>query len=354
MAKQKIAVLFGGVSGEHEISLISAYNVLTNIPKEKYDILCIGITKKGHWMYYPGEYENIKDGSWENNPDCCTAVLSPDSIHKGVLILGENDVYLRKVDAVFPVLHGIGGEDGTVQGLCQLAGLPCVGCDMTSSAICMDKTKTHVMLDAAGIKTAPYVAVCRLELDNLDAEVERIEQQLGYPMFVKPSSSGSSVGVTRAVNREELKNGLKIAFAHGKRALVEKEIVGKEVECAVLGNPGRLQSSVPGQITSTVGFYDYDAKYKNNTSKLTIPADITEEETRELRLTAEKAFRACGCTGMARVDFFVTKDGIVLNEINTIPGFTQISMYPKLMETSGVPYPALLDRLIQLAIEREP
>ena len=354
MAKQKIAVLFGGASSEHEVSLVSAYHVLMNIPKEKYDVMCIGITKKGHWMYFPGEYEDIKNGTWENNPDCCTAVLSSDAIHKGFLLIGENDVYLRKVDAVFPVLHGANGEDGTVQGLCQLAGLPCVGCDMTSSAICMDKSKTHVVLEAAGIKTAPFITVCHLELNNLDAELDNIENKLGYPVFIKPACAGSSVGVTRAVNREELKEGLKIAFAHGKRAVVEREIIGKEVECAVLGNAGDLLSSVPGQITSAEGFYDYDAKYKNNTSTLTIPAEISEEQTKELRMTAEKAYRACGCSGMSRVDFFVTDNGIVLNEINTIPGFTEISMYPKLMEASGIPYPALLDRLIQLAIDREP
>lgn len=353
MAKLKVAVLFGGVSSEHEISLISAYSVLTNMPKDMYDIICIGITKKGHWMYYPGEYENIKDGTWENDPDCCTAIISPDRIHNGIIVIGNDEFYLRKIDVVFPVLHGANGEDGSVQGLCQLAGLPCVGCDMTSSAICMDKSITHTVLDAAGIRTAKYVTLSRHSLDSLENACETLEEKLGYPIYVKPSSAGSSVGVSRAENREELKDGLKKAFSHGDKVVAEQEIIGKEVECAVLGNVKNIQASVPGQITPAEGFYDYGAKYKNGTSVLDIPAKISEEEMRELREIAKKAYLACGCGGMARVDFFVTENGIVLNEINTIPGFTPISMYPKLMENMGITYPALLDRLIQLAAERK-
>lgn len=352
MAKLKLAVLFGGVSSEHEISLISAYSVLTNMPKDMYDIMCIGITKKGHWMYYPGEYENIKDGTWENDPDCSTAIISPDRVHKGIIVIGKDEVFLRKVDVVFPVLHGLNGEDGSVQGLCQLAGLPCVGCDMTSSAICMDKSITHTVLDAAGIRTAKHVTVMRHSLGGLESICETVESSLNYPVYVKPSSAGSSVGVSRAANRDELKDGLKKAFSHGDKVVVEQEIVGKEVECAVLGNGNNIQASVPGQITPAEGFYDYDAKYKNGTSVLDIPAKISDEDMRELREIAKKAYIACGCGGMARVDFFVTESGIVLNEINTIPGFTPISMYPKLMENMGITYSALLDRLIQLAAEK--
>ncbi len=352
MAKQKIAVLFGGVSSEHEISLVSAYSVLTNIPTDKYDVICVGITKKGHWLYYPGEYEDIKTGEWENNPDCCTAVLSPDALHKGFIVMGsDGSAYLRKVDAIFPVLHGMNGEDGSVQGLCQLSGIPCVGCDMTSSADCMDKSVTHKLLDYAGIKTAPFVALCRLSLEDMEKASELVEKKLGYPVYIKPACAGSSVGVSRAENSEELRAGLKVAFAHGTKAVVEKEIIGKEVECAVLGNIGDLIASIPGQITPAEGFYDYDAKYKKGTSKLDIPARISEEQTNELREIAKKAYKACGCGGMARVDFFVNDNGIILNEINTIPGFTPISMYPKLMENMGIPYPELLDRLIQLAME---
>lgn len=353
MAKQKIAVLFGGASSEHEVSLVSAYSVLSNIPQDKYDVMCIGITKKGHWMYYPGEYEKIKTGEWEKNPDNCTAVISPDTVNRGIILMGADDkCYIRKVDAVFPVLHGRFGEDGTVQALCALAGLPCVGCDMTSSANCMDKAITHTILDAAGIRTAPYCYVMRDSLNDIDSVCNEIESKLGgYPVFVKPACAGSSVGVSRAADREALKSGLKIAFAHGKKVVVESEVIGKEVECAVLGNGTDLLASIPGQITPAEEFYDYDAKYKLGTSVLDIPAKISPELTDELRQTAEKAFAAMGCSGFSRVDFFVTDDGLVLNEINTIPGFTPISMYPKLMANMGIEYSELLDRLIQLAID---
>ncbi len=353
MSKQKIAVLFGGASSEHEISLLSAYSVLTHIPQDKYDILCVGITKKGHWLYYPGEYEDIKTGEWENNPDCCTAILSPDSVHQGIVILGNDGAsYVRKVDVVFPVLHGANGEDGSVQGLCQLSGIPFVGCDMTGSAVCMDKALTHTVLDSAGIKTARYSVVTRSSLDDMDNVCEKIEKQLGYPLYVKPASAGSSVGVSRALEREALKEGLKVAFAHGHKVIVEHEVIGKEVECAVLGNGTELIASVPGQITPAEEFYDYDAKYKLGTSVLDIPAKISEEQMDKLREIAKKAYIACGCGGFSRVDFFVNDDDIILNEINTIPGFTSISMYPKLMENMGISYSDLLDRLIQLALER--
>ena len=359
MARKKIAVLFGGASSEHEISLLSAYNVLTNIPKNKYNVMCIGITKKGHWLYYPGEYEYIRTGEWENNPDCCTAVISPDALNKGIILMGEAS-YIHKVDAVFPVLHGANGEDGTIQGLCALAGLPCVGSDMTGSAACMDKTITHAILDTAGIRTAPYCHITKDALSDIEGMCDMIESRLGgYPMFVKPASAGSSVGVSRAANREALKSGIMVAFAHGVKVLIEKEIRGKEVECAVLGNSQGLNAaesliaSIPGQITSESGFYDYDGKYGSESKAvLDIPAKITPEETEELREIAKKAYRAVGCNGMARVDFFVTDEGIILNEINTIPGFTSISMYPKLMENMGIPYDELIDILIELALER--
>ncbi|MCH5207595.1 MAG: D-alanine--D-alanine ligase [Oscillospiraceae bacterium] len=353
MAKLKIAVLFGGASSEHEVSLVSAYTVLTNIPRDKYDVFCVGITKKGHWMYYPGEYEDIKTGKWEQNPDCCTAVLSPDSIHKGFIVMGSDGAFLRKADVVFPVLHGMNGEDGTVQGLCRLAGMPCVGCDMTASAVCMDKTITHKVLEYAGIKTAPFIGLRRFALKKTDEVIEKVTETLGFPVYVKPACAGSSVGVSRAENAAELKAALKIAFAHGEKVLVEKEIIGKEVECAVLGNGCEVIASIPGQITPAEKFYDYDAKYKLGTSVLDIPAKITEEQTEELRETAKKAYIACGCSGFSRVDFFVCENEIILNEINTIPGFTSISMYPKLMENMGIPVGELIDRLIQLAVNNE-
>ena len=354
MAKLKVAVLFGGASSEHDVSLASAYSVLTNIPKDKYEVICIGITRKGHWMYYPGEYKDIMTGEWENDPDCCTAVISPDALHKGLILLDNGDAgYIRRVDAVFPVLHGANGEDGTVQGICTLGGIPCVGCDMTASATCMDKAVTHTMLDAAGLKTAPYCYVTRSVISDMDKACCDIEAKLpSYPLFVKPACAGSSVGVSRVCDRDGLKAALKMAFAYSSKAVIETEVIGREVECAVLGNGSELIVSVPGQITPASDFYDYDAKYVLGTSTLKIPAELTETQAEAVRDMARKAYIAMGCSGLSRVDFFVTEDDIILNEINTIPGFTSISMYPRLMAASGVAYGELLDRLIRLAIEK--
>lgn len=354
MAKIRLAVLFGGASSEHDISLMSAFAVLSNIPTDKYDVMCIGITKKGHWLYYPGEYDKIPTGEWENNPDNCTAVISPDSVHKGILVMESDGCCVRRVDAVFPVLHGMFGEDGTIQGLCALAGLPCVGCDMFASAVCMDKSITHKILDTAGIKTAPFIKVTRYDLQDMDSVCDKAEQKLGgYPMFVKPACAGSSVGVSKATDRESLKNGIKIAAAHGERIVIETAINGREVECAVLGNGNKLIASIPGEIIPAEEFYDFDAKYTLGTSRDEIPAKISPELTEELRETAKKAYMAAGCSGFARVDFFVTENGgLVLNEINTIPGFTPISMYAKLMDNMGIGFGELVDRLVTLALER--
>ena len=353
MKKRNVCVLFGGMSPEHEVSLRSAEYVLENLDLEKYNVFPVGITKEGDWVLYTGgDYSKLPTEEWMEYPKNRRAAISP--VRGQGLLSFEGDCVVREqVDVVFPVLHGRFGEDGTVQGLCALAGIPCVGCDMTSSADCMDKAITHTILDAAGIRTAPYCYVTRSSLYDIDGACEDIEKKLGgYPMFVKPACAGSSVGVTRAADREALKNGIKIAFAHGEKVVIETEIIGKEVECAVLGNGENLIASIPGQITPAEEFYDYDAKYKLGTSVLDIPAKISPEMTEELRATAKKAFIAMGCSGFSRVDFFATEDGLVLNEINTIPGFTPISMYPKLMANMGIEYGELLDRLIELAIEK--
>lgn len=352
MSKIRVAVLFGGASSEHEVSLKSAYSVITNIPTDKYEIICIGITKKGKWLYFPGDYELIRSGAWETFTDCCTAVLSPDTIHHGFIKIQEDgSVSVQRVDVVFPVLHGKFGEDGTIQGLCELANLPYVGCNMTSSANCMDKSMTHTILDYNGIKTAKFCSIDRTCLSKLDAHCELIEEKLGYPMFVKPACAGSSIGVNRATDRNELRESIKIAFSHDNKVVIEEEIIGREIECAVLGNDLPI-ASLPGEIAPEEDFYTYDAKYNLGTSKLYIPAELTEEQSSELRKIAIRAYKAIGCTGFSRVDFFVTESGIILNEINTIPGFTSISMYPKLMEATGIPFPDLLDRLMTYAIER--
>ncbi len=353
MSKTRVCVLFGGVSSEHEISLLSASSVIKQIPKDKYEVICVGITKKGRWLYYPGDAALIANGEWESHPDCTTAILSVDRTHKGLVkIMADGETSILRIDCVFPVLHGKNGEDGTIQGLLTLAGLPYVGCDTVSSAICMDKAYTHSVLDAAGIRTAKWLSIIRNELSRLDERIPEIVETLGFPMFVKPANAGSSVGINKVNDEEQLKEAIKIAFSHDYKVVIEAAIVGREIETAVLGyeNP---RVAEPGEIVPCNEFYDYDAKYILGRTELHIPAELTPEETKRVKETAQKAYKVLGCGGLTRIDFFVTPDHeVILNEPNTLPGFTAISMYPKMWENSGLSYPDLLDELITMAIER--
>ena len=353
MSKLRVAVLFGGKSNEHDISRVSAAHIIKSIPKDKYDVVCIGITKKGHWLKYIGDIDDIPAGKWETHPDNVPCVLSPDPVDKGFLAINaDGEVSHLKVDCVFPVLHGKNGEDGTVQGLLQLAQLPFVGCDLISSANCMDKELTHIVLASNGIKTAKYIPIRFYELAQLDEKCALMEKSLKYPMYVKPVNCGSSVGITKATDLESLRNGIKMAFAHDKKVIVEEGIDGIECECAVMGNEKPMASSV-GEISAANDFYDFDAKYCNCESKTYIPARIPVESMNAIRDTAVRAYRAMGCCGLARVDFFLCKNGeIILNEINTMPGHTPISMYPQLMKYDGMEFEEQEDRLIKLALER--
>ena len=351
MSKIKVAVLFGGVSNEHNISLISAANIISSIPADKYEVIPIGITKKGRWLYYPGDISQLTSDRWESNPDCVPAVILPDPMYKGILKMSEDSSSFTKIDVVFPALHGQNGEDGSIQGLLKLSGIPYVGCDVISSANCMDKTVTHTILEANGIKMARWKSILSSELGRLDDICDEIAGELDYPLFVKPANSGSSVGINKAGSFEDLKNAIKLAFSHDKKVIVEEYIKGREIECAVFGKDTPFASDL-GEIKSCNEFYDYDAKYILGTSGLTIPADIPESSSREIRETAVRAFTTMGCSGLSRVDFFLKDDGtVILNEINTLPGFTQISMYPKLMEHMGISQSELLDKLITLALE---
>lgn len=353
MSKIRVAVLFGGVSSEHEISLKSAANVIQNLPKDKYEVIPIGITKKGRWLFYPGDVKNIPLGQWDANPDCTPAVILPDPIYKGIMKI-ENDEYsFKKIDAVFPVLHGKNGEDGTVQGLLELSGIPYVGCGVLASAVCMDKEFTHIVLNSAGINTARYKTVLRSELGELDSICAEIGGELGFPVYVKPANGGSSIGVNRAEDEESLKDAIKLAFAHDKKAVVEETICGREIECAVMGNENPFASTVGEIMPANDKFYDYEAKYILGSTVLGIPAEIPDDVSRRMREIAVKAFKAVNGSGLARVDFFLREDGeIYINEINTLPGFTAISMYPKLMENIGISYSELLDRLVKLSLEK--
>lgn len=355
--KIRVAVLFGGVSSEHEISLMSAESVLRHIPRDKYDVVRIGITKDGRWLAYEGADDAIASGLWEQDRNLCSIIVSPDRTRKGLLKLEQEQWEFIPVDICFPVLHGKNGEDGTVQGLFQLAGIPFVGCDMISSANCMDKEMTHTILEANGIPMAKWTVVRPADLADdaaFAAFAAKAEEKLGYPMFVKPANAGSSVGVSKAKDREGLHKACLTALAQDRKAIVEEFMDGLEVETAVLGNRDAQAAPVCGELVPASEFYTYEAKYIDGTTQLHIPARVPQEVVDTLRATAAKAFAAIGCQGYSRVDFFVLRrdNRVVLNEINTIPGFTSISMYPMLWDASGVPYPELLDRLIQLGLER--
>lgn len=354
MAKLRVAVLFGGVSSEHEVSCRSASAIINNLSKDKYEIYKVGITKKGNWRLYPGDTEGMADGSWEHCMDCVPAILSPDRTTHGLVLNHSASFDVIKLDVVFPVLHGRNGEDGTVQGLMDLAGIPYVGCHLLSSAACMDKAFANQCFVAAGIPHTPWVVVHRHELRDFEEVRRRVEAELEYPVFVKPAVGGSSVGVTKVKTGDELHAALQLATAHDHKIVVEQGVVGQEVESAVLGNQNLL-ATLPGEVVSCNEIYDYEAKYESgDSSQIFLPARLSQEKLEEVRDWALKAYRAMECTGLARVDFFVEEGTgrVLLNEINTLPGFTSISQYPMLMNMSGVDFPELCDRLIDLAIER--
>ena len=345
MKKSTVLVIFGGRSSEYEVSLVSAHSVITHIPKDKYDVELLGITKSGRWYYYDGDIDDIPTDNWQGE-HCRPASLSPDYGADTLIVSGGGDKKRIHIDAVFPVLHGKNGEDGTIQGLFELAGIPFVGCGHLASAMCMDKAVANTMLVAAGINHADWRAVTRREYAaDPDGFRAGCEKELGYPMFAKPANAGSSVGITKVHSAEEFDAAVKKALAEDDKAVVEEAITGREVECAVLGTDEPFVS-VPGEIRACNEFYDYDAKY-HAVSELVIPAQLSDEITEKVRDTALRAFRAMGCSGMTRVDSFVTESGeVIVNELNTIPGFTSISMYSKLLEASGIPYAEVIDRLI--------
>ncbi len=352
MSKLSVCVLFGGISPEHEVSLRSAESVLNNLDSEKYNIFPVGITKSGEWILYGGkDYSTLPSGQWRNDERNRPAAISPVRGH-GLLNFEGDCVVRERIDVVFPVLHGENGEDGSVQGLLQLAGIPYVGPHVASSAACMDKTLTKLVADNAGIRQAAWKLVNAEELRNTDTVLSALEARFDYPVFVKPAGTGSSVGVAKAKDREALQKALHNAAKFDRKILVEEFINGHEVEVAVLGNDAPA-ASVCGEIDAGTEFYDYDAKYISDCAQLYIPARIDEQTAERVRDVAIRVYQALGCRGLSRVDFFVTYENneIVFNEINTIPGFTSISMYPKLFAASGIPYRKLLDHLITLALE---
>ena len=355
MKKLSVCVLFGGISPEHAVSLRSAESVLNNMDAEKYNILPVGITREGRWLRFGSrDYSLLPGGEWENCPDNREAAISP--VRGQGLLVFEGDCVVREhIDVVFPVLHGENGEDGAMQGLLQMAGIPYVGPHVSASAVAMDKTLTKLVVDQAGVPQAVWHLVNRSDLGNhMENTLDTLENRFRYPMFIKPAGTGSSVGVSKASDREALKNALLSAAKFDKKILVEEFIHGREIEVAVMGNENPV-ASICGEIDSGADFYDYDAKYVTDTSTAYIPARIPEDVGEIVREAAVKVYTAIGCQGLSRVDFFVTfaENRVVFNEINTLPGFTSISMYPKLFAASGIPYSQLIDQLLELALEAQ-
>jgi len=350
--KLNVALIFGGCSSEHEVSVKSATTIITNMSQEKYNVLPIYITKKGEWLLYEGPRQcDLKNIQWDKLAVNC--LINYDRKNKGILRIVGESISTIPIDVIFPVLHGLNGEDGSLQGIFELANIPYVGCNIISSAMSFDKAITKIVVDTLNIKQAKYLEFTAEVLSNLEDAYKEIKEKIGYPCFIKPCNEGSSVGISKCKNKKEVFDGLAEAFKYDFKIVVEKGIKGREVECAILGDGlENTQASCIGEILTSETFYDYDAKYNNPESETIVPADISEELSEEIRESALKIFKKLGCSGLSRVDFFIeTKtDNIIFNEINTLPGFTSISMYPMLWAESGIKTDELIDELINLAV----
>lgn len=354
MSKLKLGVILGGMSTEHYVSIVSGTSIIKNLNKEKYEIFPIYINKKGEWFKYTKPVNEIE-------------ILTIGEDIKEIQPIQNPIEYLKSIDIAFPVLHGLYGEDGTIQGMLELLKIPYVGCRVLGSSLCMDKVYAKIVFEKAGIPQADFVYIkanhkednttftyINKQFEEKEVEIKQIakivEQTVHFPVFVKPSNSGSSVGVHRAQNEQELEEALLDASKYDTKILLEEEMIGREVECAVLGNED-VKAAYVGEVLSAEDFYTFDAKYKNTESRTVIPAEIGEEKQKEIQKLAVKAFKAVDGKGLSRVDFFIKKSDnkVYINEINTMPGFTQISMYPKLWEACGLSYTELLDKLIELA-----
>ena len=348
MKKIKLGVIFGGMSSENEVSFTSGLNVLKNLNKEKYDIYPIYIDINGNWYKYNDDFDTSKTTKGIKN----------------IEIIDNLEEYLKNLDKIFPVLHGMYGEDGTIQGLFEMMKIPYVGCGVLASSVGMDKVYSKIIFKNAEFNQARYCYVKKCndtykfiddgfneKICDLNEIVSKVLGKLTFPLFIKPSNSGSSVGINKAINVEQLKQYIDEAAKYDKKILIEEGLNAKEVECAVLGDENNVISSCVGEILSAEEFYSYDAKYKMEDSKTIIPANITKNESNEIKKLAEKAFKCIDGKGLSRVDFFIEKNTgkIYINEVNTMPGFTKISMFPKLFEQSGISYSKLLDKLIELA-----
>ena len=347
MKKLNVMVLFGGCSSEYGVSLESVSSVLRHLDREKYEVVTVGITQSGKWLHYSGSVDAIENDTWQRK-NCVPAVLLPDRERHALLLLKESGLETVDIDVALPILHGKNGEDGTVQGLLALAGIPLAGCGVLSSALCMDKDRAHRLAQDAGVRV-PKALV--LERAFRRETLLGFAGEIGYPLFVKPVKAGSSYGVTKVERQAELEAAVKLAFEYDDQVIVEENIEGFEVGCAVLGNEELFTGAVD-EIELSGGFFDFTEKYTLKTSAIHVPARITPGKALEVQETAKVIYRALGCRGFARVDMFLTPEGeILFNEVNTIPGFTAHSRYPGMMRAVGIEFPELLDKILALAVE---
>jgi D-alanine--D-alanine ligase len=350
MAKTRIAVLFGGASQDYAASLQSAYSVLCALSREKYDIIPIGITRAGRWLFFPGDYNEIPSGAWEQNADCCSAVISPDPHHGGIIkILDDGNFSHLRIDVIFPVLHGKYGECGRIQALCRLSGVPYVGSGFEAANACSDRMLTYLLLERAGIKVPEYYYFERTWLDKIDEYIPKIEEKLSYPMYVKASSCSQSIGANIASDAEELRQAVKLASTHHHKVLIEQCLTGRELECAVVGGHYNTQASAVGEIKAASGRRKEKSEYLEKTSEL-VPAKLKKSLAEEIAETAKAAFTALGCKGFARFNFVLTDGGLYLRRAAAQPGFTEVSAFPALMRESGTGYAELLDGIIEAVL----
>lgn len=346
---KKIAVLFGGCSSEYEVSLQSAYSVITNIDRTKYTPVLIGINRKGNWFLFEGKEDTILNDTWHQQKECYEAVISMDKRLHGIIVWKngrEGKAEEIAISAALPMLHGKNGEDGTVQGALELAGIPVIGCNTVSSAVCMDKDMAHRLAKEAGVSVPKSILFSK---DNQE-KAEKLIGEIGYPVFVKPLRAGSSFGITKVDKKEDLKEAMELAFSHDELVVVEEMIEGFEVGCAVLGREELIVGEVD-EIQLSQGFFDYTEKYTLKSSKIFVPARISKEKAEEIKNTGKKIYKALGCSFFARVDMFLTPRGeIYFNEVNTIPGFTEHSRYPGMMKAAGLSLKEVVNRLIEMAV----
>ncbi len=351
MAKQKVAVIFGGNSSEHEVSRVSARNIINNLDKEKYEVFPLGITKGGQWFLYSGDVGRLDNGDWEKS-NVHNAIISPDAGDKCIVVFKGNSAEKIVIDVAFLILHGQNGEDGTVQGLLQLAGIPYTGPGVLASALCMDKASAKLILAAHGIPQASWLVLTEPDLKNPADILRQVESKFTYPVFVKPSGAGSSIGAGRVSSPDELLPAVKSAFQFDSKVLVEENIDAREIECGIIGNDSP-EIALLGEVITDHEFYDYKAKYTVGQADVIIPAPLSAEKTAEINDIAKKAYLAMGCRGFTRIDFFVERstERVILNELNTLPGCTDSSMFPVLWQKSGVTFTQLIDKIIAYALE---